>query len=102
MAAGSVPAATSEKIEQALYELEAARTADPDLDLGFSELILAWAAKSVANDLIADAEAIAVSQGQIKAVNEAKTLVAQGDLLLLGGNYALAVDKYQKAIGRVD
>ncbi|MDO8616611.1 MAG: PKD domain-containing protein [Dehalococcoidia bacterium] len=94
--------AALEKIEQALYELKAARTADPDLDLGFSELILAWAAKSVANDLIADAEAVAVSRGQIKAVNEAKTLVAQGDLLLLGGNYAQAVDKYQKAVGKVD
>lgn len=94
--------AAVEKIEQALYDLGAAEDADPGLDLAYSQVILAWAANSVANDLIAQAAATATSQGQLKAVSEARRLTSEGNALLALGDFAAAVDKFQKAVGKVD
>lgn len=91
-----------EKIEAALYDLAAAQTTDPDLDLGFTQSILAWVAKAVAVDIISQAEAVASSKGELKAVDQAKALLTEGDTLLADGVYAAAVDSYQKAVGRVE
>lgn len=94
--------AAVEKMEQAIYCLDSAAAVDSDLDLGQFRLILAWAGKSVALDIVARAEAVATSSGQLKAVREARRLIAEGDALLAAGGYAAAADKYQKAIGKVE
>ncbi|MBI5284542.1 MAG: hypothetical protein HY874_05555 [Chloroflexi bacterium] len=94
--------AAVEKMEQAIYCLDSAAAADSDLDLGQFRLVLAWAGKSVALDIVARAEVVATSSGQLKAVREARRLITEGDALLAAGGYAAATDKYQKAIGKVE
>ena len=94
--------AAVEKMEQAIACLNSAAAADSDLDLGHVRLVLAWAGKSVALDVVARAEAVATSSGQVKAVREARRLIAEGDALLAAEGYAAATDKYQKAIGKVE
>ncbi len=96
------PGAALEKIEQAELHLNAAVAADSDLNLGQIRLVLAWVAKSVANDVVARADARAVSSGDRKTVLAAKALIAQGDVLLAAGDYPRAVDAYQKAAGKVE
>lgn len=90
------------KVEAALHSLSAAQAADLNVDLRFTQSILAWVAKSVAVDIIGQAEAVAVSKGELKAIEQAKALVTEGDSWLADEMYAAAVDSHQKAIGRVE
>lgn len=93
--------AALEKIKQALEYMEAAEAADPNLDLTYDKGLLALAAKSVAVGAIAEATAAANSQNDPLKIQEATALVAEGDLLLMAPDYVGAVDKYQKAVRRV-
>ena len=93
--------AALEKIKQALDYLEAAEAADPNLDLSYDKGLLALAAKSVAVGAIADATAVADKPNELKKIQAAEDLVAEGDALLTVPDYVAAVDSYQEAVREV-
>ena len=94
--------AALEKIKQALQELEAAKAADPTLDLLSAKTLLALAAKSVAVQALEDAERLANVPGEQQKVAQARQLLAEGDSLLASGADLLgAVSKYQEAVRQV-
>jgi PKD repeat protein len=95
------PNAALEKIKQALGYLEAAEAADPSLDLTYDKGLLGLAAKSVAVNAIAEAEAVAFKPNDLLKIQQAKDLVAQGDALLAAHDYVGAVDKDQQAVRKV-
>jgi hypothetical protein len=100
LAKGNLNAAL-EKVKQALQEMAAAETADPDLDLTNSKGLLALAAKSVAVEAIAQAEAVATRPNDLRKIEQANDLVAQGDALLAAPEYVGGVTKYQEAVREV-
>lgn len=89
------------KIKHALRYLEAAEAADPSLDLTDDKGLLALAAKSVAVEAIAEAEAVAFQPDDLQKIQQAKDLVAEGNTLLAAQDYVGAVDKYQRAVRKV-
>jgi len=95
------PNAALEKIKQALAYLEAAEAADPSLDLTYDKGLLGLAAKSVAVNAIAEAEAVALDPNDLLKIQQGKDLVAEGDALLAAHDYVGAVDKYQQAVRAV-
>jgi hypothetical protein len=88
------------KIAQALEYLEAAEAQDSALDLTSAKSFLTLVAKSVAVELVAEAEALAKPKQQAKIV-QAKLLIARGDGLLASGDYVEAAQSYQEAVRKV-
>lgn len=93
--------AALEKIKQGLQELEAAEAVDPNLDLTFIKGLLALTAKSTAVEAIGQAEAVATKPNELRKIQQAKDLVAQGDTLLAAFDYVGAVDRYQRVVREV-
>jgi hypothetical protein len=93
--------AALEKIKHALQEMEAAETADPNLDLTNSKSLLTLAAKSITVEAIAQAEAVATKPNELRKIEQANELVAQGDMLLASQDYVGAAGKYQEAAREV-
>jgi hypothetical protein len=76
-----------------LLALENAKTAYPS---NINNL-LALAAKSLAMEAIIQAEAGASRPNQLRKIQQAKDLVAQGDTLLATSDFVGAVNKYEQA-----
>ncbi|MDH4136494.1 MAG: hypothetical protein OEW09_07255, partial [Anaerolineae bacterium] len=93
--------AALEKIKHAMQYLEAAEAANPALDVGYTKGLLALTAKSIAVDTIAQAEAVATKPNELRKIQQARDLVAQGDMLLVALDHVGAVDKYQQAVREV-
>jgi hypothetical protein len=95
------PSAALRKIRQALLYLEKAEAADPSLDLTYDKGLLGLAAKSVAVGYIEEAEAKAFMAYDLRNIQVAKGLVAQGDALLAVHGHVGAALKYQLAVRNV-
>jgi len=90
--------AALQQIKQAIQDLETAEAADSSLDLTAAKQLLAWTAQSVASDIIARAAAVANTPAKQQVVNHAKSLLSQGESLLVAGDYLGAVTKFQSAL----
>lgn len=93
--------AALEMIKQAVQYLEQAEALDPVLDLTYEKNVLALAAKSTVIGAITKAEAVALRANDLLRIQQAKSLVAQGDLLLAACNHVGAVGRYQEAVRQV-
>ncbi len=92
--------AALEKLEQAIHPLETAEAADPALRLAKLKGLVTLTAKSVAVGAISRAEAKASNDGQRKQVVAAKDLLAQGQSLLNGRDYASAIKRFRDVLGK--
>ena len=88
------------KIKKAIEDLEDAEAADPTLDLSEVKELLALIAKSVALDVIEQAQAAASSPADWQKIDQALALMAEGEALLETGDYLGAVDKFRDALGK--
>lgn len=79
------------KIRKAIQQMEAAEAADPELDLSEAKTALALTAKSVAVEVVEEAEAAAGTPEEQEKVDQAKDLLDEGDFLG-------AVAKHQDAL----
>jgi PKD repeat protein len=93
--------AALEKIKQALEYMEAAEAANPSLDLTYDKGLLSLAGKSVAVGAIAEAASVAYKTNDLLKIQEATSLVAEGDALLAALDYLGGVDMYQEAVREV-
>jgi hypothetical protein len=82
-------------IKQSMQYLEAA---DPGLDLGRIESLLALSAKSVAINAVMQAGAAATRANVLRKVQEARDLIAEGDGLLAALDLVGAVERYERAV----
>jgi hypothetical protein len=92
--------AALEKLGQAIPPLETAEAADSALHLVKLKGLVTLTAKSVAVDSISRAEARASNDGQRKQVAAAKDLLAQGQSLLTGRDYASAIKKFRDVLDK--
>lgn len=82
--------------------LEAAEASDPLLDLSAIKGLIALSAKSLAVGVIAEAEAMAAKDNELKKINLAKILVHDGDQALMAElKYIDALDAYLEAVRAV-
>ncbi|MDL1979753.1 MAG: PKD domain-containing protein, partial [Deltaproteobacteria bacterium] len=75
------------KIQKAIEYLEAAEAANPNRDLTDIKGILALIAKSVAVAAIEQAETLATKPNELRKIEQAKVLVAEGDALGTAADY---------------
>jgi PKD repeat protein len=92
--------AALDKLGQAIPPLETAEAADPALHLVKLKSLLTLTAKSVAVGSISRAEARASNDGQRKQVAAAKDLLAQGQSLLTGRDYASAIKRFRDVLDK--
>ena len=85
-------------IRKSIEEIEALEASDPSLDLTFTKGFLALAAKSEVVTAIAVANTNANSSQDQQKIQDAETLMAQGDALLAQPAYVDAADAYLEAI----
>ncbi len=89
-------------LKSAMLCLEAAEVSDPLLDLSAIKGLIALSAKSLAVGVIAEAEAMAAKDNELKKINLAKILVHDGDQALMAElKYIDALDAYLEAVRAV-
>lgn len=89
-------------LKSAMLCLEAAEVSDPLLDLSAIKGLIALSAKSLAVGVIAEAEAMATKDNELKKINLAKILVHDGDQALMAElKYIDALDAYLEAVRAV-
>jgi VCBS repeat-containing protein len=87
------------KIEKAIEDLEAAEAADSTLDLSEIKELLALTAKSVALDIIEQAQAVASTPADQQEIDDAIAFIVAGELSLESGDYLGAVGNFRDALG---
>jgi hypothetical protein len=93
--------AALEKIRQAMQAMMHAEVCEPDLDLTRASVLLGLSAKSITVTEILEAESEADTPRELARVAEAWDMVAEGDVLLTGGDFLSAVERYQAAQRKV-
>jgi hypothetical protein len=75
------------KIRKAIQQMEAAEAADPELDLSEAKTAMALTAKSVAVEVVEEAQAAAGTPEEQEKVDQANDLLDEGDALLSRGRF---------------
>jgi hypothetical protein len=88
-------------IKQAMHELKSAQNKDQQADLTSPQIQLALTAQSILIEAISQAEANARNQNHRNKIEEAKSLLKEGQILIQTGNYLGAVDRFKRAMNKI-
>ncbi len=89
------------QFDRAIESLSEAEAADAGLDFTAEKSFLALAAKSVAVGAINEARALVTSNSDLRKIEQAEALLAEGDELLQAGDFAGAIEKQIEAVRRL-
>lgn len=89
------------KVDHALQYLKAAEATDPELDLMSADGLIALAAKSIAVEAIRLATAATSRPNDLRKIQQANDLLAQGDMQMAASDYIGAALSYREAVQRV-